>query len=325
MLVVNISVGIFAFQVYKPYALTTSGEMVEKPYQITVGDKETILVANKKDGEKIINDLKESFVTPGAKVKKIEIQPEIKIEEKELEGGLQKKRVVSAKEGVDKLVAETQKEDSFLKVTAYEIVEDIQKTPFKVIYKQTSKLDEGEEDVEKKGKDGEVAITLDCVRINGKVVEEKTIEKKVITAPVKKVVAVGISRTPGGDYIITKGVTVEGEGKGVKIAKYALNFIGNPYKYGGTSLTEGADCSGFIQSLYKHFGISLPRTSYDQAKVGINVPLDKLKTGDIIHYPNHVALYIGNGMVVHAAEPGVGIIVSNMYYKKPTGARRVLR
>lgn len=119
-----------------------------------------------------------------------------------------------------------------------------------------------------------------------------------------------------------------GSGTGSDVASYAQKFIGNPYSYGGTSLTNGTDCSGFVQSVYSKYGYSLPRTSGSQAGSGKSVSLDNVKEGDIIYYSsggsvNHVAIYIGNGKVVHASNKRTGIKVSNMRYRTPSGARRV--
>lgn len=113
-----------------------------------------------------------------------------------------------------------------------------------------------------------------------------------------------------------------------KIVDYAIQFVGNPYVYGGTSLTNGTDCSGFTQGIYRHFGVSINRTSREQANNGRSVSLDNVKPGDLIFYKNgstigHVALYIGDGKVVHASCERVGITISNMYYRTPYCARNV--
>ena len=119
-----------------------------------------------------------------------------------------------------------------------------------------------------------------------------------------------------------------------ELVQYALQFVGNPYKYGGTSLTNGADCSGFVQSVFAHFDYSLERTSRDQAKTAgyMNVELkeSELQPGDLIFYANnsgtvcHVAIYIGDGKVVHAANATKGITISPYTYMKPCKARRVI-
>lgn len=106
------------------------------------------------------------------------------------------------------------------------------------------------------------------------------------------------------------------------MVSYALQFVGNPYVYGGTSLTNGTDCSGFTMGIYKNFGMSISRTSREQATNGKSIKSSELKKGDLVFYAsggriNHVAMYIGNGKIVHASNSRTGIIVSNMNYRTP--------
>ena len=90
-------------------------------------------------------------------------------------------------------------------------------------------------------------------------------------------------------------------GSGSSVVNYATQFVGNPYVWGGTSLTNGADCSGFVQSVYANFGVSLPRTSYEQQNAGTEVSYADAQPGDLICYGGHVAIYMGNGQIVHAS------------------------
>ena len=126
----------------------------------------------------------------------------------------------------------------------------------------------------------------------------------------------------------SSGSSSTSKGTGSAAASYAQNFIGNPYSYGGTSLTNGTDCSGFVQSVYSKYGVSLPRTSSSQSSSGSSVSLSDVQAGDLIFYAsggsvNHVAIYIGGGKVVHASNRRDGIKVSNMNYRTPCKARRV--
>lgn len=112
---------------------------------------------------------------------------------------------------------------------------------------------------------------------------------------------------------------------GQKIANYALQFVGNPYVYGGTSLTNGADCSGFVMSVYRHFGIRLPRTSGEQGRCGTNVGgIGNARPGDLVHYSGHIGIYIGNGQIVHASSARTGIKVSNANYRSILSVRRIV-
>lgn len=120
----------------------------------------------------------------------------------------------------------------------------------------------------------------------------------------------------------TKTTSSSGSGTGSSIASYACQFIGNPYVFGGTSLKNGADCSGFTQSVYSHFGISIPRTSGEQLSGGSSVSFSDIQVGDIVCYAGHVAIYIGNGQIVHASTPATGIKYGNVTYRTILGVRR---
>ena len=118
--------------------------------------------------------------------------------------------------------------------------------------------------------------------------------------------------------------TTGGSELGQSVASYACQFVGNPYVYGGTSLTNGADCSGFVMSVYANFGVSLPHSSSGDRSVGTAVDgLANAQPGDIICYSGHVAIYIGNGQIVHASTAKTGIKISDVNYRTPLGVRRI--
>lgn len=126
-----------------------------------------------------------------------------------------------------------------------------------------------------------------------------------------------------------ENVEMNTAGKGQEIADFALQFVGNPYVWGGTSLTSGADCSGFVQSVYRNFEISLPRVAADQAQAGTRVSLEQLQTGDLIFYADggaiyHVVLYLGNGQVVHASSAATGIKISPVNWQNAVWGVRLI-
>lgn len=113
-------------------------------------------------------------------------------------------------------------------------------------------------------------------------------------------------------------------GKGQQIANYACQFIGNPYVPGGTSLTDGADCSGFVWRVYQDFGYSVPRTSYSLRSTGTGVSYSEAQPGDVICYAGHVGIYIGNGQIVHASTQRSGIKITPATYKEILSVRRIV-
>lgn len=115
----------------------------------------------------------------------------------------------------------------------------------------------------------------------------------------------------------------------VSLVQYATQFVGNPYVWGGTSLTNGADCSGFVLSVFANYGISLPHSSRSQANCGSSISASEAQPGDLFFYGNgssinHVAIYIGNGQVVHASSPRSGIKISGAYYRTPVKVVRII-
>lgn len=116
----------------------------------------------------------------------------------------------------------------------------------------------------------------------------------------------------------------------VSLVQYATQFVGNPYVWGGTSLTRGADCSGFVLSVFANYGISLPHSSGAQSNSGTRISASEARPGDLFFYGNgsrinHVAIYIGNGQVVHASSPKSGIKISGAYYRNPVKVVRVIK
>lgn len=114
-----------------------------------------------------------------------------------------------------------------------------------------------------------------------------------------------------------------------QIVSFAKKYLGKPYVYGGTSLTNGIDCSAYVMKIYGHFGYSLPRTARPQAKCGTSIKASQAKPGDLVFYAKagsitHVAMYIGNGQIIHASNPDDGIKISNMYYTTPYKVVRII-
>ena len=174
-----------------------------------------------------------------------------------------------------------------------------------------------------------VELRTDFVKAESKAEEEARLAKeaeerrKAREAAEKKAAA---SQKTTAATANTQTYTVSGGGSemGTAVAEYALQFVGNPYVYGGTSLTNGADCSGFVMSVYANFGVSLPHSSASDRTQGYGIDgLENAQPGDLICYSGHVAIYIGDGQIVHASNKKSGIKVSKADYRKILAIRRI--
>ena len=131
-------------------------------------------------------------------------------------------------------------------------------------------------------------------------------------------------KKPSGGSGSSSDSNVSTSGSGQAVADYACQFVGNPYVWGGESLTNGADCSGFIKAVYAHYGVSLPHSSYSLRSVGRAVSASEMQPGDIVCYDGHVAIYIGGGRIVHASNQKDGIKISPNYaYRTVVAIRRI--
>ncbi len=216
------------------------------------------------------------------------------LEEKEEELAISKYELDEEKKGLDELMANKK-----------EIAEDFDNQLAKAKQEAAAfKAKIKQQNLEIKKKEKEEA--------DRKAAEAKLKEKNEEVAPVKET---------DTNVIIE---TATGSGTGKDIANYACKFVGNPYVAGGTSLTDGCDCSGFTYAVYKAFGYTIPRTSTSQRGVGTSVSQANAQPGDIVCYAGHVAIYLGGGKIVHASTPATGIKYGEVNYKPIIDIRRVV-
>ena len=155
---------------------------------------------------------------------------------------------------------------------------------------------------------------------------EEEARKKAAEEAARKAAANKTTTKVTGSAAVDKQsiLAANGSAIGKEVAIYACGFVGNPYVLGGTSLTNGADCSGFVQSVYKAFGYNIPRTSYQQRSAGKAVSYAEAQPGDLICYAGHVAMYIGNGRIVHASSAKTGIKYGYATYRQILAVRRIV-
>lgn len=173
-----------------------------------------------------------------------------------------------------------------------------------------------------------VSLSTEFVKAESKAEEEARLAKEAAERKAAQEAAAKAakksSQSSGGDAPAPVYATGGGSELGNSVANYACQFVGNPYVWGGTSLTNGADCSGFVMSVYNNFGVSLPHSSAADRSVGAAVNgLENAQPGDIVCYSGHVAIYIGNGQIVHASTAKTGIIISNASYRSILSIRRI--
>ena len=192
-----------------------------------------------------------------------------------------------------------------------QLVTSVKKIKYKTVKKKSSDMLQNTTKVKQEGKNGKKRVTELITTENEKTVKTVVKSSKVLKKPVKEILIVGTKQvSASGGY--GEGKTYSGSGQAV--ADYALQFVGNPYVYGGTSLTNGADCSGFVLSVYKNFGVSMAHDAGVMRSYGKEVSLSDAQPGDLVCYDSHVAIYIGGGQIVHAIDYGYGIGITSVHY-----------
>ena len=311
-----------------PYGLTEDGKKVEEPYVIKAGAIELAVVDSATSAEQVIAQFQRAYLSEGAEIVSFETEPFLNIAQKDLERAGGPVTVLGQTEALNALLTACKGTNPLMTATLTEQMVQNKVVAYKSIEESSSDLTVGPKKVKTKGVNGAIANTMSITKVNGQVIASSVLKETVVSNPVNEVILVGTKVVRSYSYaprttISTAGKAIAGT-TGADVVAYAKLFLGNPYVYGGSSLTNGTDCSGFTMSVYAHFGVYLPHSSYSQRSCGTAVSYSNAKPGDLILYSGHVALYIGGGKIIHASTTSTGIIISSATYRPIICVRRIL-
>jgi len=313
-----------------PYGLTADGQKVDEPYVVSAGDIQLAVVANKAEAEAVLDQYKSSLIPQGAEITSFESQPFLSITKKDLQRGNGPVTILTEGQAFSALSAagDAQTPMFTTKITAKQTSAKV--IPYKTKIKKTDKYEVGYKKVKTKGVDGKKSMIFGLTIVDGNVVSKDVLQATTITKPITKVVVKGTKPAPVVSRSYSYATTISTFGKaydgttGSAVVQYAMKFLGNPYVYGGTSLTNGTDCSGFTMSVYAHFGVYLPHSSTAQRSYGTAISYSEARPGDLLFYNGHVAIYIGGGRIIHASTPSEGIKIGSATYRQILCVRRIL-
>ena len=310
-LVLFIGAAVIYTELTRPYAVTADGTKITKPYVITAGGEELFLVENQQIAEDVITEVMDSYTPEGTQVNSITINKKIEVLPKKLEKSDEPEKVLSQEEAVKTILDSNQTEDPMFAVTISAEAGTIKDVKPGVTYVDDDTDFVGNESVEREGQAGSQAVKEENISVNGNTITSEEVDRTILQEGLDKLINRGTRSRPADTVFQDYSGSLMGSGDGQTVVNYAKNFLGNPYRWGGTSLTNGCDCSGFIYALYNHFGVGVPRMGI--YKAGKGVCLAEAKAGDVVYYPNHYAMYMGDGKIIHAYNSRVGIVVSNVH------------
>ena len=309
--VLLLGAGVIFVAMTQPYAVYADGTKVTDPYVITAGGEELFLVEDRETAEDVISEVMDSYAPEGAQINSITIDKKIEVLPKKLERTEEPELVLTREEAVKTILDSNQTDDPMFAVTISAEAGAIKDLQPGVTYKTDDTDFIGNETVEREGVAGSQVVTEEQTSVNGNTITSEEVDKTVIQEGIEKLISKGTRSRPADTVFQDYSGSLMGSGDGANVVNYAKNFLGNPYRWGGTSLTNGCDCSGFIYALYNHFGVGVPRMGI--YRVGKGVCLAEAKAGDVVYYPGHYAMYMGDGKIIHAYNSRVGIVISNVH------------
>lgn len=309
-----------------PYGVTEDGQRIDVPYAIKAGGIELAVVADETTAQLVLEEFKSSQMSRSGSMLDFDTEPLLLVVPKDLSRGKGPAVVQPSDEALARMTAACEGSQPFLTTHLTEQITKIVSIPYKTKTEESSDHLKGYSKVLTQGVNGQKEVVTNVVRIDGKVVGTTVVSETVLVKPVTKVILEGTAK-PVYTYV-SRSVPTSSQAypgtTGADVVAYAKKFLGNPYVYGGTSLTNGTDCSGFTKSVYAHFGVYLPHASSAQRYYGVRVSYSQAKPGDLIFYSGHVAIYIGGGKIIHASNPYTDICYDSATYDRILEVRRIL-
>ena len=285
---------------------------IEAVYAVKAGGQEIFKVRDKETAEKVIENVMDEYTPKGAQVSEIVLDKKITTSVAGVKKDRINEEVMTEEEAVDYVIEQNSTDDPLFCVTIKADVSDVNDMDAETQYEINDEMFENNTEVVQEGMSGSKVDTDRVISVNGAVLNTRTVDSTVINEATNKIIHRGTKARPRDTAWADYSGTPIGVGNGNRVANFALNFVGNPYRYGGTSLTNGADCSGFIYSVYRHFGYTaVPRVGAQ--KIGKGVALAEAEPGDVVYYGHHYAMYIGGGKVVHAYNSRRGLCVTSVH------------
>ncbi len=295
-------------------------------WQITAGDKTIASFNSEEKAKEAVQMVKDHYTEKDASDVAVKVDPILQVQHTFYGKNDKKPATTTSAKAKETIVGENGK-NAMVSITTTQTLEKQEKIKYDTEIKESSEAALNTEAVSQKGKKGKQKITYETTSVNGEEVDNTVLDTEVVKEPTTEVVVKGTMEKPAdkGTTSTDLGETYSAEA-GQQVADFALQFVGNPYVYGGSSLTKGADCSGFVMAVYAHFGLGLPHDAGADRAYGTEVSLSEAQPGDLICYYGHIGIYIGDNQIVHAMNESHGITVSKIGYngKKILTVRRLL-
>lgn len=284
---------------------------LQKPYAITANDKDIVFVKNKTAAEKTIKQVMKDYTPEGSKLLSVSVDKDLGMERKMIWEDGDKDKAMTKKEAVAYIEKENATDKPMFTATVVCRTKTKEKYVPETVYKKDNDMFAGMEVEEVKGVDGKQLVTRKVTVANGTVTCADVVKTKILDKGTARVLRRGLLGLPEGeDWKTYEGDPVfNGADELIAIAE---KYQGTPYKYGGKSLTNGIDCVQYVCAIFRKYGVSLPDSHSGLRKSGIGVSYSNMQAGDIICYTGHVAIYIGNGKIIHSSS-GAGVHISKIY------------